>query len=68
MKESTFKGSNLEVTINNTKNEAHLYNLIDSAFKKQPESKFWEAAFELISKKYNHEKTNILSSSQKQEA
>lgn len=52
MEESLFKGSNLETTINNTKNVEHLYNLIDSAYKKQPESQFWKEAFELISKKY----------------
>lgn len=52
MEESPFKGSNLETTINNTKNVVHLYNLTDYAFKKQPESQFWKEAFELISKKY----------------
>lgn len=52
MEELPFKGSNLETTINNTKNVDHLYNLTDSAFKKQPESKFWKEAFELISKKH----------------
>ncbi|SEG31400.1 hypothetical protein SAMN04488130_109105 [Flavobacterium urumqiense] len=52
MEESPFKGSNLETTINNTKNADHLYNLTDSAFKKQPKSKFWKEAFELISKKH----------------
>ena len=52
MEESQFKGSNLEATINNTKNVVHLYNLTDSAFKKQPESQFWKEAFELISKKH----------------
>ena len=53
MEESPFKGSNLETMINNTENPATLYKLTDSAFKKQPESKFWKEAFELISKKHN---------------
>lgn len=52
MEESSFKGSNLETTINNTKNVVLLYNLTDSAFKKQPESQFWKEAFELIRKKH----------------
>lgn len=56
MIESPFKGSNLEATINNTKNVEHLYNLTKSAFKKQPESKFWKEAFELIDKKNNRKK------------
>ncbi len=52
MEESPFKGSSLETTINNTNNVVHIYNLTDSAYKKQPESQFWKEAFELISKKY----------------
>lgn len=52
MKESIFKGSNLETTINNTNNVLLLYNLTESAFKKKPESQFWKEAFELISKKH----------------
>jgi hypothetical protein len=51
MQESPFKGSNLETTINNTKNVVLLYNLTSSAFKKQPQSQFWKEAFNLISKK-----------------
>ena len=51
MQESPFKGSNLEATINNTGNVVMLYQMIDSAFKNQPESAFWKEAFELISKR-----------------
>ena len=51
MQESPFKGSNLEATINNTSNVVMLYQMIDSACIKQPGSKFWKEAFELISRK-----------------
>jgi hypothetical protein len=56
MKESPFKGSNLEATITNTNKIALLLQLTESAFKKQPKSKFWREAFELIEKRNNRKK------------
>jgi predicted house-cleaning noncanonical NTP pyrophosphatase (MazG superfamily) len=56
MKESPFKGSNLEATITNTNNVELLHQLTESAFKKQPESKLWKEAFELIEKRNNRKK------------
>lgn len=58
MNEIEFKGSNLEATLKNTNAVEKFYKATESAFEKQPNSKFWKQAYELISKRYKRLKKN----------
>lgn len=50
--EDTFKGSNLEMTLNTTQSIKLYYDNVCRAKDKQPYSIFWKEAFDLIEKRY----------------
>lgn len=56
--EIPFTNSSLHNTMQSTKEVKRFYDATESALKKQPHSKFWQEAFEFISKKYKKNKSN----------
>jgi hypothetical protein len=51
--EMAFTNSSLHTTMQSTKNVKKFYDMTEYALSKQPQSKFWQEAFEFISKKVN---------------